>query len=145
MENAPKFLKIVFRILGVIFFVIAVLSLYIFGVQLYFYSKINIWKPLMTLSFVGFGFISSYALWGYKKWAVVIFSVNFANILLTQALNPTTLNRAILPILLSGGVLSLVYFSRRHLNGDYLKWLPILLFLVFTLLNQISLKYLLGT
>lgn len=103
----------------------------------------------MTLSFAGFGFIGSFALWGYKKWSVVIFSINFLNILLTQALNlktlnSTTLNRVALPILLSGGVLLLVYFSRHRLNGVYLKWLPILLFAGFTLLNQISLGYILG-
>ena len=144
MENAPKLLKIIFQIFGAIFFIIAVLSLFSFGAQFYLYSKTNIWKPLMTLSFAGFGFIGSYALWKYQKWAAVIFSVNFINILLTQALNFTTLNRAALPILLSGIILLLIYFSRRHLNGVYLKWLPIFLFLGFTLLNQISLGYLLG-
>lgn len=144
MENAPKILKIIFQTLGVIFFIIAVFSLFSFGAQFYLYSKTNIWKPLMTFSFAGFGFIGSYAFWKYQKWAVVIFSVNFINILLIQALNFTTLNRAALPVLLSGGILLLVYFSRHYLNGAYLKWLPVLLFVVFTLLNQISLRYLLG-
>ena len=98
----------------------------------------------MTLSFVGFGFISSYALWGYKKWLVVIFGINFVNVLWTQSLKliyygiPYS-SRDAAAILLSGGILLLVYFSRHRLNGIYLKWLPILLFVGFVLLNQISL------
>jgi len=140
----PKPLKIVFRILSIIFLVIAAISLLSFCAQLYFYYKTNIWRPLLTLSFVGFGFISSYALWGYKKWLVVIFGINFVNVLWTQSLKliyygiPYS-SRDAAAILLSGGILLLVYFSRHRLNGIYLKWLPILLFVGFVLLNQISL------
>lgn len=143
----PKLLKIAFRFLSVIFLVIAIISLLSFCAQLYFYYKTNIWRPLLTLGFVGLGFIGFYALWGYKKWAIAIFGVNFVNVLLTQALRlfyqgtccSNITGRDAAAILLSGGVLLLIYFSRRHLNGIYLKWLPILLFVGFVLLSQISL------
>jgi len=149
----PKLLKIVFQVFGVIILIIAILSLLGFCVQIYSHYKTNIWRPLITLSFVGLGFVGFYALWKYKKWLVVILGINFINVLSTQTLKltyqgtccSTTPSRAAIAILLSGGVLLLVYFSRRHLKGAYLNWLSILIFTGFILLNQISLRHLLGT
>ncbi len=151
-KHMHKLLKIALRVISVIILIIAIFSLLSFCVQIYLYHKINIWRPLITLSFIGLGFIGFYALWGYKKWLVVILGVNFVNVLSTQALKltyhgtccSTTPSRAAIAILLSGSVLLLVYFSRHHLNGAYLKWLPILIFVGFILLNQISLRHLLG-
>ncbi len=154
MQNIPKFLKIVFRVISVIMLIIAIASLLIFILQFlrFLIYKTDIWRPLLTLSFVGFGLIGSYALWECKKWFVVIFGINFVNVLWAQSLKltyhgaccSTTPNRAAIAISLSASVLLLAYFSRRHLSGVYLKCLPILLFVGFVLLNQISLRYLLG-
>ena len=151
-KNMPKLLKIIFQVFGVIILVIAVFSLLSFCVQLYLYHKTNIWRPFITLSFVGLGFVGFYALWGYKKWLVVILGINFLNVLSTQRLKldyqgtccSTTPGLAAIAILLSGSVLLLIYFSRHRLNGAYLNWLPILIFVGFILLNQMSLRHLLG-
>ncbi|MEW6408205.1 MAG: hypothetical protein AB1465_05975 [Patescibacteria group bacterium] len=48
------------------------------------------------------------------------------------------------PHALCGSILLLVYLSRHYLEGIYFKRLPIFLFLVFVVLNQISLTRLLG-
>ena len=147
-------LRIIFRIISAVVLTIAVVSLLIFSLQFlrYFLYKTDIWRPLITFSFVGFGLIGSYALWNYRKWAIVIYGINFINVLWTQLLKltyygtccSTTPDRAAIAILLSGSFLLLVYFFRRRLNGNYLKWLPILLFIGFVILNQISLRHLLG-
>ena len=116
----PKALKIIFRILSIITLTIAVVSLLIFSLQFlrYFLYKTDIWRPLITLSFVGLGFIGSYALWKHQKWLVVIFGINFINVLWSQSLKlayhgtccSTTPDRAAAAILLSGSILLLVYF-----------------------------------
>ena len=82
-KGMPKLLRIIFRVLGVIILIVAIVSLFSFCVQLYSHYKTNIWRPLLTLSFVGFGFIGFYAFWGYKKWLVVILGINFINVLST--------------------------------------------------------------
>lgn len=82
----------------------------------------------------------------------IVLGINFINVLIAQFFKlahqgtccSTTPGRAAIAILLSGSVLLLVYFSRRRLDGVYLTWLPILIFGAFVLLNQISLRYLLG-
>ncbi len=151
-KNMPKILTIIFRILSIIILATAILSLIIFCLQLWFYYKTNLWRPLLTLSFAGLGFIGGFGLWKHQKWIVVIFGINFINVLVAQSLKlthhgtccSTTPPFAALAILLSGSILLLVYFSRRYLSGIYLRWLPIILFVGFVLLNQISLRHLLG-
>ncbi len=150
-----KTLKVIFQIISVAILIIALISLMILFLQIlrfFHYKTGNIWRPLLNFSFIGLGLIGSYALWKFEKWAVVIYGINFINVLLAQSFKltylgtccSTTPNRAATSILLSGSILLLVYLSRRHFDGVYLKRLPILLFLGFLLLSQISLTRLLG-
>ena len=147
-------LKIIFKILSLLVLAVAFLSLGILFIQtirFFYYGIGNIWRPLLNLSFAGLGIIGFYGLWKFEKWIIVIFGINFINVLIAQWFKltelgsccSTTPNRAAAAILLSGGVLSLVYLSRKHLYGPYIKWLPIVLFVALIILNQISLSYLL--
>jgi len=152
--EAQKILKIIFRIISVIILAIAILSLLILilsSVKFFYYKTETVWRPLLNFSFVGLGVIGFYALWKFEKWTVIIYGINFINVLIAQFFKLTNLgsccsttpNRAAISILLSGGILLLVYLSRRHLYGSYIKWLPIILFIFFLILNQISLSHLL--
>ncbi len=153
--KTQKTLKVVFRIISVMLLIIAIISLLILFFQILrflYYKNGDIWRPLLNFSFIGLGVIGAYALWKFEKWAVVIYGINFINVLIAQSFKltylgtccSTTPNRAATSILLSGGILLLVYLSRRYLEGVYFKRLPIFLFLVFLILNQISLTRLLG-
>jgi len=147
-------LKIIFRIISLLILVVAFLSIGILFIQIirfFNYGIGNIWRPLLNLSFAGFGIIGFYALWKFEKWSVVIYGVNFINVLIAQWFKltefgsccSTTPSRAATAILLSGGILLLVYLSRRYLCGPYIKWLPIIIFIILIILNQLSLSYLL--
>lgn len=154
-KNMPKLFKITFQTIGIILLTIAAASFLIFLINLLlypYYHQVSFWRILLILSFAGLGFIGGYGLWKRQKWTIIVLGANFINVLIAQFFKlthqgtccSTTPPFAATAVLLSGGVLLLVYFSRRHLNGILLKWLPIILFAAFLILNQISLTRLLG-
>lgn len=71
--KVPMYQSIMYRLFGVIFCIIAVLTLY---ASLYDFGKLLQQQAMLFMAYAVLGFLFSFGLWGYRKWVVSLFAIN---------------------------------------------------------------------
>ena len=143
-NNKPPFLMLfVYRFISVILLIIAILT---FFTALYKFYQVVSYLPFVFLSFAFFGFFFSYGLWMYRRWIIIPLVLNLASVIVINFLKLSLVwdfsSRGILTtfisIALATGLLTLVYFTRHFLVGEYIKSKILTIFVFFWLVSLLN-------
>jgi hypothetical protein len=135
--------KIPFRILSVVFALIAVFTLLTAGLAAYqgFYGRL-----VMYGAYAAINFIIAFGFWKMKKWILSIFVVALAAVTLFGIIGliagTKELTQFFTGILVVGVFSGVIYFLRSHLNGEYRQYKVLGSFFALLALAQIAIAIL---
>lgn len=116
----PLKIKVPFRIVSVIFAIIAVLTLFTAALSAYqgFYGRL-----FMYSAYAGANLIIAFGFWKMRKWIFSLFIAALAVVTILDVigliLDTKTLTQALFSVLVVGIFTGVLYFLRNRLNGTY--------------------------
>ncbi len=135
--------KIPFRILSVVFALIAAFTLLTAGLAAYqgFYGRF-----VMYGAYAAINFIIAFGFWKMKKWILSIFVVALVAVTLFGIVGLITgtkeVSQFLTGILVVGVFSGMIYFLRNYLNGEYRQYKVLGSFIVLIALAQIAITIL---
>lgn len=145
METQPIPLKIrlPYRILGVVFGLIALLTFLsvISALSHQFFAS-----ALVFISYVGLNGILAYGLWKMRKWIVPLLGGTILLVAIFNVINiirgMQRMNQVLSAFIVFGALFLFAYFSRKFLSGDYKNYKALGLSAVFLILSQVIIFFL---
>jgi len=142
-QQIPLKILLPYRILGVIFGVIALLT---FLSVISSGSRNLFTLALVYASYVCLNGILAYGLWKMKKWIIPLLGGTTLIVAILNIVNiiggTQKISRALTAFIILGVFFLLAYFSRKFLNGDYKNYRALGLFAAFLVLSQAAIFFL---